>query len=94
MKLQSNNTTCIKYYVSRSQKILRKNLVVAFLEQHKESMNIDKKVRPYSYKGVGIMRLLFIGIQNFLSGCGIMALLILWGLHRRLKEIERENTQR
>ncbi len=33
------------------------------------------------------MRLLFIGIQNFLSGCGLMALLILWGLFRRLKEI-------
>ena len=51
MKLQSDNTTCIKYYVSRSQKILRKNLVVAFLEEHKESMNIDNNVRPYSYKG-------------------------------------------
>ena len=46
------------------------------------------------YKGVGIMRLLFIGIQNFLSGCGLMALLILWGLFRRLKEIEKENSQR
>lgn len=38
------------------------------------------------------MRLLFIGIQNFLSGCGLMALLILWGLFRRLKEIEKENS--
>lgn len=40
------------------------------------------------------MRLLFIGIQNFLSGCGLMAILILWGLFRRLKEIEKENSQR
>jgi hypothetical protein len=33
-------------------------------------------------------------MQNFLSGCGLMALLILWGLFRRLKEIEKENSQR
>ena len=46
------------------------------------------------YKGAGIVRLLFIGIQNFLSGCGLMALLILWGLFRRLKEFEKDNAQR
>lgn len=51
------------------------------------------KIYIYKKKG-SIMRLLFIVIQNFLSGCGIMALLILWGLFRRLKEIEKENTQR
>ena len=40
------------------------------------------------------MRLLVLGVLSLFSGCGIMALLILWGLHRRLKEIEKENSQR
>ena len=41
-----------------------------------------------------MMRLLVLGDLILFSGCGLMALLILWGLFRRLKEIEKENSQR
>jgi hypothetical protein len=41
-----------------------------------------------------MMRLLVLGDLILFSGCGLMALLILWGLFRRLKEIEKENLQR